>query len=391
MNTPRERVLLVESSREISDLIAQQVLQPLGYRVETVPSAAAAIQEAAHFSPDLVIANLKLPGLSGKDLLVALSSQGMDIPIIVISDKSSGSDVIQAFRLGAADYLLWPAREAEVAAAVERALKTVRARRERESLARQLNQTNQELQRRVRELTTIFALGKAVLSITDQHSLFKKLTEGAVFIAEADCGWMLLREENSKSFLLSAQRGLPEATAAKLNQAWDDGLSSLVAVSGEQLSIHGDPIKRFKISRLGLAALVTPIKVKNTTVGLLTVLRKRAAPFSPNLQALMSTVSDYASMSIVNARLFKALEERARTLQQAVEQAQAGAQAKDEMLAKFRGELDTPLAAAQKTLTSLLVGEDARLNAVQKNLLRSIQDQLRRMNQVLDDREAKEG
>jgi DNA-binding response OmpR family regulator len=129
MNTPRERVLLVENDPDISDLIARQTLQALGYRVEVAQTAASALQAAARFSPDVVITNLNLPGLSGKDLLVALSSQGLDIPVIVIAMKGMESDVIQAFRLGATDYLIWPAREAEVVSAVERVLKQVRAKR----------------------------------------------------------------------------------------------------------------------------------------------------------------------------------------------------------------------------------------------------------------------
>jgi two-component system NtrC family sensor kinase len=188
MTTPRERVLLVENDPEISDLIARQTLQPLGYKVEVVGGAAPAIQEAVRFVPDVILANLNLPGLSGKDLLVALSSQGLDVPIIVIAHKGMEGDVIQAFRLGAADYLGWPVREAEVVAAVERVLKQVRAKRERETLARQLKQTNQELQRRVRELTTIFAIGKAVTSITDPRILLEKIVEGAVYVTEADSG-----------------------------------------------------------------------------------------------------------------------------------------------------------------------------------------------------------
>ena len=108
MNQIKERILVVESDLEVSDLIARQTLVPLGYRVQLVGSAALAIQEAARFVPDVVIANLKLPGLSGKDLLVGLNAQGIDVPIIVIAEKGMENDVIQAFRLGAADFINYP-------------------------------------------------------------------------------------------------------------------------------------------------------------------------------------------------------------------------------------------------------------------------------------------
>jgi DNA-binding response OmpR family regulator len=177
MKTPRERVLLVENDPDVSDLISRQTLQAIGYRVEVAREATTAIREAARFCPDVIIADLNLPGLSGKDLLVALNSQGVEVPVIILAQKGTEADLVQAFRLGASDYLLLPAREAEVVSAVERVLKQVRARQERESLAKQLKQTNDELHRRVRELTTIFAIGKAFTSVTDQQTLFEKIVE----------------------------------------------------------------------------------------------------------------------------------------------------------------------------------------------------------------------
>ena len=339
MKPSLERVLVVENDPEIIDLITRQTLQAIGYRVEVAQGAPIALQEASRFSPDIIIANLQLPGLSGKDLLVALNAQGLDAPVIVIAAKGMENDIIQAFRLGASDYLLWPMREAEIVAAVERVVKQVRARREREVLAKQLKQTNDELHRRVRELTTIFAIGKAVTSITNQSNLFDKVIEGAVYVTESDAGWLLFRSTGEKTFLLGAQRNLPPSISSKINQPWDDGVSSLVALSGESLTIHGRPLARFKISRIGQSALVVPVKIKKEVIGLLVVVRKEPVPYSPSNQTLLEAVADYASISMMNARLFRELEERARFLEQAAKKAQANEQAKDETISKLRQEI----------------------------------------------------
>jgi len=383
MKTSRERILLVENDPEISDLIARQTLQALGYQVQVARVAAMAIQEAARYAPDMIITNLNLPDLSGKDLLIALNSQGVDVPVIIIAQKGMESDLIQAFRLGASDYLLWPMRETEIASAVERVIKQVRARRERETLARQLKQTNDELQQRVRELTTIFAIGKAVTSITSQRELFEKIVEGAVYVTEAESGWLLLREERSKVFNLAAQRNLPKTIAEKINKPWDDGISSLVALSGETLSISGEPLTRFKVSQLGQSALVVPVKLKKEVVGLLVVVRKAPTPFSHSNKTLLEAVADYASISLVNARLFRAVEERARSLQQAAEAAQANERKKDALIKTIQNEISLPLNIANKSIESLLVGENARLNSAQKGVLRSAQESLDNISSIL--------
>ena len=125
--------------------------------------------------------------------------------MILLAQRGQESDIVQAFRLGAADYLLLPVREAEVVSAVERVLKQVHERRERDRLAQQLQQTNQELQLRVRELTTIFSVGKAVTSITDLSMLMDKILEGAVSVTQADLGWFLMRDDANKPFVLVAR------------------------------------------------------------------------------------------------------------------------------------------------------------------------------------------
>ena len=99
------RILLIESNPEISDLIARQTLQPLGYQVEIAGDSSTAIQKTIHVMPDMIIMDLNMSGLSGKDLLVAFSSQGIDVPLIIIAESGQEEDIIQAFRLGASDYL----------------------------------------------------------------------------------------------------------------------------------------------------------------------------------------------------------------------------------------------------------------------------------------------
>ena len=87
MAVTQERILIVESDPDVSNMISHQVLKPLGYQVRVVGDVTTAIREAIQFSPDVVLMNLELPGLSGKDLLVALSSQGITPPVIVMAKE----------------------------------------------------------------------------------------------------------------------------------------------------------------------------------------------------------------------------------------------------------------------------------------------------------------
>ncbi len=383
MASNREKILLVENNPEISAFLANQALKPLGYQITIETESSAAIQRALRLKPDAVLANIDLPGLSGKDLLVALTSQGIHVPVIMIAERGLESKVIQAFRLGATDCLFWPVREAEVVSAVERALNLMRSQHERDHLATQLQTANEELQQRLQELTALYNVGKAVVSTTDQKQLFNKIVQGAVTVTEADAGWFLRRDEVSHSFLLANFHNLPKGPAANLQKPWDDGISAMVALSGEPLAIHGEPIRRFKIALLGLSALVVPVKVKKEVIGLLEVVRKTDQPFTIANQKLLETIADYASISVVNSQLFHFLEERAQTLQEAVNQAQISAQIHAELYQRTARELGLWHKHADEHLAGLLKNTD-QLNAERIERLRITEQSLQNIGRLLE-------
>ncbi len=377
MASSNERILVVESDPDISDLIVRQALKPLGYQVTVVGEAASALQQAIFSNPDLVIANLDLPGLSAKDLLVALSAQGITAPLILVAEKGREADVIQTFRLGANDVLFWPARDAEVVTVVERALKQTRESRTRQQLDQKVKNINGELQRKVQQLTTILGIAKAVVSFTNQRQVFDRIIEGALQVAEAEIGWLMLRDEKTRQFLLNADRNLPDAWAKKRNQPLDDGISSLVGLSGETLVMHGLPLQKFKVAALGQSAAVIPIKVQNEVIGLLIVVRRTAREFSREEQSLLEAVADFASTSLVNARLFRALE-------QSAEAARDSEKRQNALLETIRETVAKELQAAGYPLNLVLTEMPGALNNEQKQALASVQEALTRLNRVAE-------
>jgi DNA-binding response OmpR family regulator len=367
-----EQIFIVESDPDIADLIGRQSLKPLGCQVTVMGDAASAIKSALQTPPDLIIANLNLPGLSGKDLLAALNSQGIKSPVIIVAEKGQEAEAIQAFRLGAIDALFWPARDAEVVACVERALRQTQEARERQKLDRQLKAMHEELQRRLRDLSSILATGKAVVSIKDQRQLFERILDSALQLSEADMCWLLLREERSNTFLLRAQRNLPEAWAKKMNQAVDDGISSLVSLSGESLVMSGAPLQKFKIAALGKSVGVIPIKIQNEVLGLLVVVRKADREVARDTQTLLEAIADYASISLVSARLFRALEE-------SVESASTGEKNRRGLFEYLQSSVRDELGSAGYPLNLLLTETPGPLNGEQRKALESVQAALQRL------------
>jgi DNA-binding response OmpR family regulator len=368
-----EQILIVESDPDIADLIGRQALQPLGYRVAVVGDAASALKGALQGRPDLILANLNLPGLSGKDLLAALDSQGSKSPVIIIAEKGQEMDAIHAFRLGASDVIFWPLRDAEVVSIVERALRQTQEARERQKLDRQLKAMNDELQRRLRDLTTMLTTAKAVVALKDQRVLFDRILENALQVANADMCWLMLRDEQHNVYLMRAHLKLPDAWAKKLNQSVDDGISSLVALSGESLTMHGSALQRFKIAALGKSVAVIPIKIQAEVIGLMIVVRKEDREFSRDEQTLLEGMADFSSLSLVNARLFRALEQNA-------EAAKKGEQFRYAALEAAREAIRTEIPAMSYPLNLILTETPGALNEEQKKALESVRASIQRLS-----------
>ncbi len=383
-NNPRDKILVVDDDLQSIDLITKQVLEPQGYQIAVATEGGTALQHVISFSPAVIILSLNLHGLSGKDVLTALRSQGFDSPVIVIAPENGEAQALAAFRLGARDYLVRPLREAEIVAAVDRVVEDGRLRRERAQLQQQLQQANAELEQRVRDLTTLAGIGKAVTNLTDVGSLFNRLAESALQVTSADMAWMLLAEESSGQLLLMATKNMPGRV--QLRQPWDDGLAPLVMMSGEPLTVGGTGILQMKIAQIAKSALVMPIKAREQTVGVLTVANKSPKPFTKQQAALLNAIADYASIAIVNVKLFQALEQRAHAMQQSYEELKAGVKQRGEVLSKISHELRSPVSQA-KSAVDLITGETGitRMNERQRNQVRVAGDKLNVAMQFLDD------
>ncbi len=372
MSPSGERILIVESDPDISDLIARQSLKPLGYDTSVVGDAASAIQQAIQNPPDLIIIDLNLPGLSGKDLLTALTSQGIRAPLVVVAEKGQEQSVIQAFRLGAMDALFWPARDAEVVRVVEHALEQTEEGRQRQQLGLQLDATHLELERTLRELTTILEIGRAIITVTDQRKLFDRILEGAQQLAEAEMSWLMVRDDRTKNYLLVAQRNLPAAWARKMNQPLEDGISALVALSGETLTINGSALEKFKVAALGKSAAVMPLKVQGQVIGLLVVVRKADREIDKTVQTLLEAVADFACISLINARLFRAVE-------QTTGAARANDKNRHAMLESLKESIREGTQISMYPLEGMLSTQLGPLTAEQEQALKTIQNALQRL------------
>ena len=117
----RKRVLVVDDEASIRELLSK-TLALAEYDVDTAVDASAALERMRSSTYDLLIADLKMPGIDGLTLIRQAKQIQADLPVIIITGFSTESSAIEAVNLGVAGYLTKPFRVPQVLAAAAKAL-----------------------------------------------------------------------------------------------------------------------------------------------------------------------------------------------------------------------------------------------------------------------------
>ena len=132
-----EKVLVVEDEPMVAEVV-ERYLQRDGYAVQTVGSGTAALDEFARFAPDLIVLDLMLPGIDGREVCRRIR-QRSQTPIIMLTARGEEVDKLVGLELGADDYVTKPFSPRELAARVKAVLRRAARQPEAESEALQFD------------------------------------------------------------------------------------------------------------------------------------------------------------------------------------------------------------------------------------------------------------
>jgi two-component system, NtrC family, sensor kinase len=309
-----EEILIIDDSQQICTMLAEYILPELGYTSVIANTGRQGLNRLRQRLPDLILLDLQLPDISGLDLLRLIAQEGYDVPVILMTAHGSEGIAVEAFRLGARNYLIKPFSETEAQAVIDQALRERRLKREKEQLTR-------NLQQKVKELTVLYSIGQSVSSLLDLEELLERIVEAAVYITHAEEGFLMLRDQSADELYLRAAKNLGEQRAQRMRMPIDDTLAGQVVRTGKPVRLdkaRAGAALKVKTGFLVRAILQVPLTVGNNTIGVLVVDNQQSErTFSENDQYLLSALADYAAIAIDNARLYqevKSSEERYRDL-----------------------------------------------------------------------------
>ena len=139
--------LLIIDDDEVVRASLAAYLEDSGFSVLQASNGVQGLQMFEQEQPDLIICDLRMPQMSGLELIRQVAQRSAQTPVIVISGAGVMSDVVEALRLGAADYLIKPLEDLAVLEhSVHRALDRARLQLENQRYRDKLESANRELE-----------------------------------------------------------------------------------------------------------------------------------------------------------------------------------------------------------------------------------------------------
>ncbi len=307
---PNERILIAEDEADVLDMCVR-ALSREGYQVLSACSGLEAIATAREQGIDLLLTDIRMPGLNGLQAYREIKQINPDIIGVAITGYGSVDAAIEALKLGMDDFLLKPFSLDDLRAAVSKALATTRLERENT---------------RLQALIPLFQLSQDLMRVTDIAALLRRVLRVAVSDTASEVGILMLKNEASAEMEVQAaiavdgselplpahqisadiiQHAMDTRDALVWNSLSNQGplFATDAALSGVQSSAprSGDTPRP-------TVAVAQPLIVGQEGIGILTLVKtQQDSSFSQGDLELLAVLASQAATAIQNARLFTRL------------------------------------------------------------------------------------
>jgi DNA-binding NtrC family response regulator len=163
----QEKVLIVEDEKNTRDGLVELV-RAWGYRTETAGDGLEGLEKVTSWTPDIVLADVKMPRMDGLELLQRIAEQPEAVAVIVVTAEGTIELAVEAMKLGAYDFITKPIDAARLRAILHNAARQRGTQRELEITRRKLRDTGVlgELVGSSKPMREIFALIEQVAPST---------------------------------------------------------------------------------------------------------------------------------------------------------------------------------------------------------------------------------
>jgi signal transduction histidine kinase/CheY-like chemotaxis protein len=357
MSVPEARILVVDDEKHVL-LTLQAILQEDGYRVDVAGNGSSAIEalHACHY--DLVLTDLKMPGIDGLTVLAEVQKCSPTTVTIMMTGYGSVGSAIEAVHFGAYEYLLKPMEVPELKQAVRRSLE----------------------RKRLSEVDSLYRVSSAVTTSFDKEKIAKEIEDAAREVLALAAARLITFDRNG---LAETE---PELAAILSERLFATALESGACVTDRECpsSLLGwaetNSISSFAVvPGIGNGRLRCVLFAHNNHEGY-----EFHAPALRYMQAL----AGQSALALANASLFAQLHQNNLELESANRKLRELDRLRSQFLSIATHELRTPLTIIMGYNSMLADSLDGRTTSEEKELLSesvsACQRLIRMVNSMLD-------
>jgi response regulator RpfG family c-di-GMP phosphodiesterase len=319
-------ILVVDDDTKVLEIL-QKSLANKGHEVSVARDAEEALDHYKQSTPDMVVLDIMLPDMDGRDLLKIMRSvPGLrDIPALFLSANSDPEVMVSTLQSGADDFLVKPFSLQEFNAKVTKVLGSYQNARALEERAEELEtevtkeqasnvQINRELKRQLLSMRTLFNVSQDLNRRLDWEEMingFLLTLVGELQISSV--ALLTIRRERDKHFHLQGVKGFEKERLSELTLDTDSEFAHWLETNPrpQKLVRSGNKewVQKLPDVRLAIFEYVTPIIVKQKLKGMVfTGPRITEKEYSSNDLDMLRSMCNSAGIGLDNARLFRELQ-----------------------------------------------------------------------------------
>ena len=380
----KKRVLIIDDEALISHALADYLTE-FGYETTTVSNGTEGLDLARAEQFHAVLVDLRMPQMDGMEVIAVLHAEQPELPVVIVSGTGVLSDVVEAMRRGAWDYITKPVLDIdEVVVVVGRVMEKARLVTERDQYQRELEQLNRSLEAKVarhtqdlraqnRRLMALNRVSYAISDPLDMDTMLNRAIDAAVAAIKADGGIVQLLNPATDQLVVAAARGISESYLESVQAIpLGQGIAGQVAQSGRpqgRSDIASDP----DLASLGETAgsrslLCVPLRAgddttlpagmdrKHPIVGTLGVTMQGEHDFDSHEVELLASVGNQIGVAIARAQHAADLERANARLERANADLRRLDTLREQFIQNVAHELRTPLALVHGYIEMLAQG-----------------------------------
>ena len=308
------RILVVDDEKSIREILTD-FLELEGYVVDAVADGESALVELSRRTYDIVLSDLKMPGIGGLDLLEAITHGSNPVLVVIMTGFGTVETAIEAMKRGAYDYVLKPFKIEDVVRVLRRGL-------DRQLLAQE--------NLRLREALSIYRISEAIATSMKLDHILELIVQATLEEVEADLVTLLLEDPATGQMVERLRKHAAHAAPGTKDGSRDFGHGRLEAGSllahfrGDlPLLAHGPRALRF-FAGAGhsdehvVSFCSVPLRIGTRVFGALNACSYTPGRrFTEGQRKMLSVLASRVAVSIENAQLYGDLVDRNRELGQA--------------------------------------------------------------------------